>query len=146
LSTNDKTAKGRVLVADDDPAILRLVTTILEKEGFAVVGAAIDNLTDDTYRKHAAEKIAEFSRTQPVDQPVLQSFLESVSYVKVDFSKAEDFKALARKLDQLDHARHVGGNRVFYCATPPPTRTAYFCEPYTTTCATPLIIEMRSAR
>ena len=37
MSTNDNT-KGRVLVADDDPAILRLVTTILEKEGFAVVG------------------------------------------------------------------------------------------------------------
>jgi len=37
--SNDSKAKGRVLVADDDPAILRLVTTILEKEGFAVVGA-----------------------------------------------------------------------------------------------------------
>jgi len=31
--------KGRVLVADDDPAILRLVTTVLEREGFNVVGA-----------------------------------------------------------------------------------------------------------
>ena len=31
--------KGRVLVADDDPAILRLVRTILEREGFSVVGA-----------------------------------------------------------------------------------------------------------
>ena len=38
MSTNENNAKGRVLVADDDPAILRLVTTILEKEGFAVVG------------------------------------------------------------------------------------------------------------
>ena len=38
MSTADNTAKGRVLVADDDPAILRLVTTILEKEGYAVVG------------------------------------------------------------------------------------------------------------
>jgi CheY-like chemotaxis protein len=27
-----------VLVADDDPAILRLVTAVLEKEGFTVVG------------------------------------------------------------------------------------------------------------
>ena len=36
---DDKTLKGRVLVADDDPAILRLVTTLLEKEGYAVVGA-----------------------------------------------------------------------------------------------------------
>ncbi len=35
----DRNSKGRILVADDDPAILRLVTTILEKEGFSVVGA-----------------------------------------------------------------------------------------------------------
>lgn len=39
MGTPDNIAKGRVLVADDDPAILRLVTTILEKEGYAVVGA-----------------------------------------------------------------------------------------------------------
>lgn len=38
MSTPDK-IKGRILVADDDPAILRLVSTILEKEGFAVVAA-----------------------------------------------------------------------------------------------------------
>jgi CheY-like chemotaxis protein len=36
---DENKSKGRVLVADDDPAILRLVTTILEKEGFPVVGA-----------------------------------------------------------------------------------------------------------
>jgi len=37
--SNSDTIKGRVLVADDDPAILRLVSAILEKEGFAVVPA-----------------------------------------------------------------------------------------------------------
>jgi CheY-like chemotaxis protein len=36
LSNNNK---GRVLVADDDPAILRLITMILEKEGYEVVAA-----------------------------------------------------------------------------------------------------------
>jgi len=30
---------GRILVADDDPAILRLVTAIVEKEGYEVVPA-----------------------------------------------------------------------------------------------------------
>jgi CheY-like chemotaxis protein len=39
VSTTDDMTRGRVLVADDDPAILRLVTAILEKEGYAVVGA-----------------------------------------------------------------------------------------------------------
>ena len=33
------TAERRILVADDDPAILKLVGTILEKEGFSVVTA-----------------------------------------------------------------------------------------------------------
>ena len=36
---DDKNLKGRVLVADDDPAILRLVTMVIEKEGYTVVGA-----------------------------------------------------------------------------------------------------------
>ena len=31
--------KRRIIVADDDPAILRLVTTILEKEGYTVITA-----------------------------------------------------------------------------------------------------------
>lgn len=39
MSQPEKTPKGRILVADDDPAILRLVATILEKEGFEVIKA-----------------------------------------------------------------------------------------------------------
>lgn len=39
MNQPDKTSKGRILVADDDPAILRLVSTLLEKEGFSVVSA-----------------------------------------------------------------------------------------------------------
>src|SRR6266576_3327196 len=38
-STQDDNRTRRILVADDDPAILRLVTAILEKENFGVVGA-----------------------------------------------------------------------------------------------------------
>jgi DNA-binding response OmpR family regulator len=38
-STKDTNQKRRILVADDDPAILRLVTAILEKENFGVVSA-----------------------------------------------------------------------------------------------------------
>jgi len=36
---SDNTSKGRILVADDDPAILRLVRAILEKEGLIVITA-----------------------------------------------------------------------------------------------------------
>lgn len=103
------------------PAVYNLAKQRLLPAGFAVVGAAIDDMSDDAFRKRAADLIAKFSRTQPVDPQVLQTFLDSVFYVKVDFSKLDDFKALQRKLDELDHSRHVAGNRVYYCATPPPT-------------------------
>jgi CheY-like chemotaxis protein len=40
VATQDsQTTSRRILVADDDPAILRLVTAIVEKEGFTVVAA-----------------------------------------------------------------------------------------------------------
>ena len=103
------------------PALYNLAKQRLLPAGFAVIGAAIDDLTDDSFRKHAAEKITEFSRTQPIDRPVLDAFLSSCFYVKVDFSRLDDFKSLQRRLVELDTSRHVAGNRIFYCATPPPT-------------------------
>lgn len=39
IADTDKQERRRILVADDDPAILRLVATILEKENFSVVSA-----------------------------------------------------------------------------------------------------------
>src|SRR5450756_1749139 len=103
------------------PALYNLSKQRLLPAGFAVVGAAIDDLTDDAFRKHASDKIKEFSRTQPIDQRVLDAFLAGCFYSKVDFGKLDDFKGLQRRLGELDTTRHVAGNRMFYCATPPPT-------------------------
>jgi len=103
------------------PALYNLAKQRLLPAGFAVIGAAIDDLTDDSFRKRAAEKITEFSRTQPIDKQVLDSFLSSCFYSRVDFGRLDDFKALQRRLGELDTSRHVAGNRIFYCATPPPT-------------------------
>ncbi|MDQ2943835.1 MAG: glucose-6-phosphate dehydrogenase [Candidatus Dormibacteraeota bacterium] len=103
------------------PALYNLAKQRLLPAGFAVVGAAIDNLTDDAFRKRAAEKITQHSRTQPIDQRVLDGFLASCFYTKVDFSRLEDFKVLQRRLGELDTTRHIAGNRIYYCATPPPT-------------------------
>jgi len=103
------------------PALYNLSKQRLLPAGFAVVGAAIDDMTDESFRKHASEKITQFSRTQPIDQRVLDAFVSSCFYVKVDFGKLDDFKTLQRRLAELDTTRHVAGNRMFYCATPPPT-------------------------
>ncbi len=103
------------------PALYNLARQRSLPAGFAVVGAAKDELSEEAFRKHASDKIREFSRTQPIDDRVLAAFLDSVSYVTVDFSRLEDFKALGARLQELDNTRLIPGNRIFYCATPPQT-------------------------
>lgn len=39
MAAQEAKTSGRILVADDDPAILRLITALVEKEGYAVVTA-----------------------------------------------------------------------------------------------------------
>ena len=95
------------------PALYNLAKQRSLPAGFAVVGAAKDELSDDAFRKRAADKIHQFSRTQPIDDSVLEAFLSSVSYVKVDFGKLDDFRALGRRLEELDNSRHIPGNRIF---------------------------------
>ena len=62
---DDRNAKGRVLVADDDPAILRLVTMVLEKEGYAVVGARDGREAYKALQDEAAFTAAVFDVVMP---------------------------------------------------------------------------------
>ena len=47
------------------PALYNLSKQRSLPAGFAVVGAAMNEVTDDAFRRHASDKIREFSRTQP---------------------------------------------------------------------------------
>src|SRR5437773_3315540 len=64
------------------PALYNLAKQRLLPAGFAVVGAAIDELSDQAFRKRASDMITAHSRTQPIDQTVLQAFLSAVFYLK----------------------------------------------------------------
>jgi glucose-6-phosphate 1-dehydrogenase len=103
------------------PSLYNLARNRLLPAGFALVGAALDDIDEDKFRELAAQHVRDHSRTQPVDEKTLEAFLRDVSYVRIDFGDAEGFQRLATKLSELDAARHTGGNVVFYCATPPPT-------------------------
>ncbi|HEY4027570.1 MAG TPA: glucose-6-phosphate dehydrogenase [Candidatus Dormibacteraeota bacterium] len=103
------------------PALYNLSRNRLLPAGFALVGAALDDIPEVQFRNLAAQHIREHSRTQPVDEPTLQAFIDELYYLPIDFGQPEGFQRLAEKLAELDAARHTGGNVVFYCATPPST-------------------------
>jgi glucose-6-phosphate 1-dehydrogenase len=103
------------------PAIYNLAAQRVLPSGFAVVGVAKDDGDDEGFRKVAGESIREHSRTQPVNETVLGSLLEGMRYRQLSFDDAAGFKSLDGFLDEVATDRHTAGNRVYYCATPPPT-------------------------
>jgi glucose-6-phosphate 1-dehydrogenase len=103
------------------PSLYNLARNRLLPAGFMLIGAALDDITEEQFRNKAGESIAKHSRTQPVDDEELDAFLQDLTYLPVDFAKGEDFERLKGRLEELDQSRHTGGNVVFYCATPPPT-------------------------
>jgi glucose-6-phosphate 1-dehydrogenase len=103
------------------PAIYNLSVQRLLPPGFTIVGVAKDELTDEQFRNVAGDAITKFSRSQPVNQQVLHSLLEGARYRQLDFSDQGGFQALERFLERVGKERAAGGNRIYYCATPPST-------------------------
>jgi glucose-6-phosphate 1-dehydrogenase len=106
------------------PALYNLAKQRSLPAGFAVIGAAMSEMTDESFRQLASQKIHQFSRTQPIDDRVLDALLSQLFYVPVNFSNLDAFRNLGKKLQELDSANHISGNRIFYCATPPQTYQA----------------------
>ncbi|HKF76034.1 MAG TPA: glucose-6-phosphate dehydrogenase, partial [Candidatus Dormibacteraeota bacterium] len=67
------------------PSLYNLARSRLLPAGFALVGAAIDDIAEKQFGEQAGQHIREHSRTQPVDEPTLEAFLADLSYVQVDF-------------------------------------------------------------
>jgi glucose-6-phosphate 1-dehydrogenase len=103
------------------PALYNLARNRLLPAGFGLVGAALDDITEEQFRNLAAENVRDHSRTQPVDEATLAGFISELTYTPINFEQADGFERLGGKLAELDAARRTGGNVVFYCATPPPT-------------------------
>jgi glucose-6-phosphate 1-dehydrogenase len=86
---------------------------------FTVVGCARRPFTDEQFRQQALESVSSFSRTQPVNQSVWESFSKGLYYQQVRFDDADEYLKLAERLKQLDQERGTQGNYLFYLATPP---------------------------
>ncbi|HEV2952819.1 MAG TPA: glucose-6-phosphate dehydrogenase [Candidatus Dormibacteraeota bacterium] len=101
------------------PSLFNLARQRLFPPGTCVVGAALDDISEEEFKNRAADSIRQHSRTQPVDPGLLADFLSALHYQPVKFDESSGFESLKSKLDELDSRRQTGGNRIFYCAVPP---------------------------
>ncbi|HVE04700.1 MAG TPA: glucose-6-phosphate dehydrogenase [Rhizomicrobium sp.] len=99
------------------PAICNLEATGLLPEGFALVGVARGEMTDDSFR---AQTCAALEKTAVgVSKPDRQWVCDRLHYVKGDFDDAQTYSALGKRLPELQKKLNAGPSALFYLATPP---------------------------
>ena len=97
------------------PAILNLAKASLLPKQFAILGVAIDEWSEDTFRRQVTSL---FSADDQCLQAV-ESFQQRLHYLRGDFSEASTYSALQNRLAELDRQYETGGNYLFYLATAP---------------------------
>ncbi|MBY0523544.1 MAG: glucose-6-phosphate dehydrogenase [Gemmataceae bacterium] len=100
------------------PAIYNLALDGVLPTNFAVVGFAIDDLDDVRFRAFARNGIDKFSR-RPVVPEHWSDYERSLFYVRGSFNEAEAYQRLKARLEEIEPAAGIPGNRVFYLAIPP---------------------------
>jgi glucose-6-phosphate 1-dehydrogenase len=105
---------GRLLV----PALYNLATARLLPDGFAVIGVARADMSDESFCDRMGQALREFA-TGRVESRVVDDLLARFSYVRGDFDDPDTYRRLADKLRTAEQKFRTGGNRLFYLATPP---------------------------
>jgi glucose-6-phosphate 1-dehydrogenase len=106
-------AKKKIL-----PALYNLFVEDYLPSHYAVVGFSYSDWSDDDFRTHARDAVAEFSRSE-LDADAWKRFAPSLSFVPGKFDDPAAMRALAGKLADADANVGTDGGRLYYLATPP---------------------------
>jgi len=100
------------------PDLYNLARKGLLPGAFAVVAVARRPFTSDTFREQVQEAV-QHSTEVPYDAAVWENFAGSIHYVQSEFPDPAGYAQLRTLLTELDGRLGLGGNRLFYLATPP---------------------------
>jgi glucose-6-phosphate 1-dehydrogenase len=101
------------------PAIYNLACDGLLPDKFALVGIALDDLTTGNFRERMSAGIQEFNTRGKVDPEVWDDLVNRLHYTPGNFNDPGAYHGLAELVKRLDAEQQIGGNVLFYMATPP---------------------------
>jgi len=100
------------------PALYDLALHSCLAPRFRLLGFARTEMNDDAFRKSASEFLSNVDKNGASGNR-RQEFLDHLCYFPGNYNDPESYKRLAERLDALDRESQLGGNRLFYLATPP---------------------------
>jgi glucose-6-phosphate 1-dehydrogenase len=86
---------------------------------YSIVGFARTPMTDEAFRTTAGEAAKSISEVGPIDPKSWSEFASNLHYSAGDYGDQEAYARLAKRLAELEAAKNLGGNRLFYLSTPP---------------------------
>jgi glucose-6-phosphate 1-dehydrogenase len=85
---------------------------------FRLLGFARTAMTDNDFTQKAGEFLPKDGQ-EGADDGKKTEFLKCLRYFSGNYDDPEAFRRLAQRLDELDGEGQLGGNRLYYLATPP---------------------------
>ncbi len=101
------------------PALYSLAAQNCLAMRFAIIGFARTAMTDEAFQQSAVESVKKFGDAGAAQQKECAEFAKSLAYVSGEYNHPDAFQKLKQKLEELDRAHKLDGNRLFYLATPP---------------------------
>jgi glucose-6-phosphate 1-dehydrogenase len=100
------------------PALYNLRSARLLPEHFALIGVARAEKDNETFRGEIADGLRKFGSDRILTDD-WRWLAERVSYLRGDFDDPAVYEAMAKRLAAAEETHHIGGNVLFYLATPP---------------------------
>src|ERR1700739_1911606 len=101
------------------PAMYDLATHNALGPRYAIVGFARTNMTEESFRASLFEAAKTISEVGPIDPQQWEAFAPNLYYCPGDYANPESYAQLCKRLTDLEAAKNLGGNRLFYLSTPP---------------------------
>ncbi len=86
---------------------------------YAIVGFSRTSMSDETFRAASGEAAKSISEVGPIDANKWNEFASNLYYQAGEYGNPEDYAKLAKRLAEIESAKNLGGNRLFYLSTPP---------------------------
>ena len=103
------------------PAIFSLKTQKLMPEKYAIFGVGRSKLSTEDFRTKMSSAIVSYSEEKVTDQNLISDFVKDLYYHALDNNSEIGYSELKTFLTEVDNKYEIGGNYIFYMATPPST-------------------------
>jgi glucose-6-phosphate 1-dehydrogenase len=101
------------------PAIFSLKSQKIMPEKFAILGVGRTKISDEAFRAKMKDAIVSFSEEKITDQAIISDFTKNLYYYSMEDYSGGQYSELKKALLDLDKCYGIGGNHIFYLATPP---------------------------